>query len=230
MSPLTNSSPECYIDDDLLSYSIEGIDELINGFWKRKQGDSWFDERDWDGKSTVTTVLEKKSAISSVSQDLLEPGVQRAHSRFRGIRQYKDKYVVEIRPSGSKKTVWLGAYKTQEEAALAFDAGIFYFRKSHIPYNFTDSPRVLPACEPQDVSVEFVKKAARRHAGRALASSARYSKPRIHGQSSSAGSPAGSSTGWFRPLKKRKSIGVETFGSVYQSPARVYFSASFLSM
>jgi len=229
MSPLTNSSPECYIDDDLLSYSIEGIDEL-NGFWKRKQGDSWFGERDWDGKSTVTTVSENESAISSASQDLLEPGVQLPRTRFKGIRQKDNKWISEIRPSASKKTVWLGTYATQEEAALAFDAGIFYFQKFGIPYNFTDSPRVLPACEPKDVSVEFVKKAARRHADRTLASSARLSKPRIHGQSSSAGSPAGSSTGWFRPSKKRNSIGVETFGSVYQSPARVYFSASFLSM
>ncbi len=230
MSPLYNSSPECCVDDDL-SDLIEGIDEL-NGFWKRKQGDSWFDEQDWDGNSTVTTVLENKIAISSVSQDLLEPGVQRAHSRFRGVRQYKDKYVAEIRHSVLKRTVWLGAYATQEEAALAFDAGIFYCGKHKIPYNFPDSPRVLPAVK--DVSVEFIQTAARRHAQRALASGARYSEPRMHGQRSSAGSPAGSSTGssgiWFRHVKKMKSIGVETFGSVYQSPARVYFSASFLSM
>ncbi|CAK9277913.1 unnamed protein product [Sphagnum jensenii] len=142
MSPLYNSSPECCVDDDL-SELMEWIDELT-GFGKRKQGGSWFDEQDGDGSSTVTTVSETKSAISSA----------------------------------------------------------------------------LPACEQKDVSVEFVRKAARRHADRALASSARYSKPRIHGQSSSAGSPAGSSTGsstgssgiWFRHVKKMKSIVAETFG------------------
>ncbi|CAM6024721.1 unnamed protein product [Sphagnum balticum] len=187
------SSLECYIDDDL-SYLIEGIDEL-KGSRKRKQGDSWFDEQDGDGNSTVTTVSENKSAISSASQELLEPGVQGAGPRFKGIRQKDNKYIAEIRPSWSKKTVWLGTYATQEEAALAFDAGIFYFQKFAIPFNFPDSPKVLPAVrdKPQDVSVQFVKTQARRNAERAWSSGARYSKPRI--QSSSAGSAAGSSTG-----------------------------------
>jgi hypothetical protein len=236
MSSLYNSSPECYIDDDL-SCLIEGIDEL-KGFRKREQGDSGSDEQDGDGNSTVTTVSENESAISSASQDLLEPGVQGSPPCFKGIRQKENKYISEIRPPGSKKIVSLGTYATEEEAALAFDAGIFYFRKYNIAYNFPDSPEVLPPHEPRDVSVKFIKKAARRNAERALASGARYSKSRIHGQSSSAGSPAGSSTGsstgssgiWFRHVKKMKSIVAETFGSVYQSPARVYFSASFLSM
>ncbi len=151
MSPLYNSSPECYIDDDL-SYLIEGIDEL-KGFPKRKQEDTWFDFLDGDGNSTVTIVSENKSAIFSASQELLEPGVQGGRPRFKGIR----------------------------------------------------------------------KKAARRNSERARPSGARYPKPRIHEQSSSAGSSTGSSGIWFRPVKKMKSIGVETFGSVYQSPARVYF-------
>jgi hypothetical protein len=228
MSPLYNSSPECYIDDDL-SYLIEGIDEL-KGFRKGKQGDSSFDEQDGDGNSTVTTVSENESAISSASQDLLEPGIQGSPPCFKGIRQKENKYIARIRSPGSKKTVSLGTYATEEEAALAFDASIFY--------NFSDSPEVLPPHEPRDVSLKFIKKAARRNAERALASGARYSKPRIHGQSSSASSPAGSSAGsstgssgiWFRHVKKMKSIDVETFRSVYQSPARVYFSASFLSM
>jgi hypothetical protein len=201
MSPLYNSSPECYIDDDL-SYLIEGVDEL-KGFRKRKLGYSWFYDHGGDGNSTVTTVSENKSAISSASQELLEPGVQGAPLRFKGIRQKKNKYIAEIRPPGSKRKVSLGTYATEEEAALAFDAGIFYFQKFTIPFNFPDSTKVLPAVpdKPRDVSVQFVKTQARRNAERAWSSGARYSKPRI--QSSSAGSAAGSS------------IGSETFRSVY---------------
>jgi len=208
MSPLYNSSPECYIDDNFSCF-IEGINERIR-FRKRKRGDSCFDEQDGDGNSTVTTVSENKSAISSASQELLEPGVQGARPRFKGIRQKDHKYIAEIRPFESKKTVWLGTYATEEEAARAYDAGIFYYRLN-IAYNFPDSPEVLPPLrvELRDPSVKFIKEAARKNAERARPSGARYSKPRF--QSSSAGSPAGSSTG------------SETFGSVYQSPARVYF-------
>jgi hypothetical protein len=211
MSPLYNSSPECCIDDDDdLSCFMGGIDEL-KGFRKRKQGDSWFDEQDEDGNSTVTTVSENKSAISSASQALLEPGVRGSPRRFKGIRQKQNKWIAEIRPSCSENKVRLGTYATEEEAALAFDAGIFYYHRFGIPYNFPDSPLVLPAVNqgPRDVSSRFVKTEARRNAQRAWSSGARYSKPRI--QSSSAGSSAGSSTG------------SKTFGSVYQSPARVYF-------
>jgi hypothetical protein len=203
MSPLYSSSPEC-IDEDL-SYLIEGIDEL-KGFRKIKQGDSWFDEQDGDGNSTVTTVSENENAISSASQDLLEPRVQGARPRFKGIRKREDKYIAEIRPSGSKRSLWLGTYESEEEAALAYDAGLFSYRLINVPYNFADSPRVLPAVRegPRDVSTKFVKTQARRNA-QTWSSGARYSKPRI--QSSSAGSSTGS----------------KTFGSVYQSPARVYF-------
>jgi hypothetical protein len=132
-------------------------------------------EHDGAGDSSVTTVSENETASSAVSsQELLqETGVQEARHRYRGTRQKEEKWVSEIRPTGSKKTVWLGTYATQEEAARAFDAGVFYYGKSHIPYNFPDSPQVLPAIneKPQDVCHKFVKNQARRNAERAWPSS-----------------------------------------------------------
>ncbi len=122
-------------------------------------------------------------------------------TRFKGIRQKDNKWIAEIRPSCSKKTVWLGTYKTQEEAALAYDAGIFYYKKFAISYNFPDSPNVLPAIKegPQDVSTKFVKTQAWRNAQRAWSSSSGAAQ-----QQQALSSSASSSLGWSNPCKKRK--------------------------
>jgi len=56
---------------------------------------------------------------------------------FRGVRQRKGVrgYLVEIRPPKWKKTIWLGTYNSDREAAGAYDAGIFYTNKK-TRYNF----------------------------------------------------------------------------------------------
>lgn len=64
-------------------------------------------------------------------------------SRFNGVRWKAKKWTSEIRPPNSTKTVWLGTYATEEEAASAFDAGIFYYDKAK-DYNFPDSEKLLP--------------------------------------------------------------------------------------
>jgi hypothetical protein len=128
-------------------------------------------------------------------------------TRFKGIRQKENKWISEIRPSCSKKTVWLGTYKTQEEAALAYDAGIFYYKKFGIPFNFPDSPEVLPKIKegPQDVSTKFVKTEARRNAQRAWSSSSGATQQQQQQQQQRAlSSSAFSSLGWSNPCKKRK--------------------------
>lgn len=184
--------------------------------------------------SSVTTVSENGTASSSAasqelltlengtasssaaSQELLhEPAAAAAvqeqgataaapPTRFKGIRQKENKWISEIRPSCSKKTVWLGTYKTQEEAALAYDAGIFYYQKFGIPFNFPDSPKVLPAIKegPQDVSTKFVKTEARRNAQRAWSSSPGAAQQQQQQQALS--SSASFSLGWSNPCKKRK--------------------------
>jgi EREBP-like factor len=60
---------------------------------------------------------------------------------FRGVRHRPElnKWVTEIRPTSQKRKIWLGTYETPQEAARAYDVGIYYTRKK-IPYNFKDSP------------------------------------------------------------------------------------------
>lgn len=63
---------------------------------------------------------------------------------YRGVRHRPElnKWVTEIRPTSQKRKIWLGTYETPEEAARAYDVGIFYTKKK-IPYNFEDSPQQL---------------------------------------------------------------------------------------
>jgi hypothetical protein len=88
-----------------------------------------------------------------------------AHEKYRGIRYRPElgRYISEIRPAQPRKRkIWLGTYKTAEEAARAFDAGIFYTKKP-IPYNFEDSSSILePLPEnlsPDEEHVEIQKRA-----------------------------------------------------------------------
>lgn len=85
--------------------------------------------------------------------------------RFKGIRYRPElgRYISEIRPAQPRKRkIWLGTYKTAEEAARAFDAGIFYTKKP-IQYNFEDSPTILEPLPddltPEQEHVEIQKKA-----------------------------------------------------------------------
>jgi hypothetical protein len=63
----------------------------------------------------------------------------------RGVQHRQDskrKWISEIRPPNGSKKVWLGSYHTSQEAAAAYDVGIFYFKKP-IPYHFADSHSFL---------------------------------------------------------------------------------------
>jgi hypothetical protein len=85
--------------------------------------------------------------------------------RYKGIRYRPElgRYISEIRPAQPRKRkIWLGTYKTAEEAARAFDAGIFYTKK-RIQYNFEDSPDILEPLPddltPEEEHIEIQKKA-----------------------------------------------------------------------
>lgn len=60
------------------------------------------------------------------------------HQDFKGVRTRRGVkgFLVEIRPPKWKKTIWLGTYNTDVEAAGAFDAGVFYTNKPNTKYNF----------------------------------------------------------------------------------------------
>jgi hypothetical protein len=57
-------------------------------------------------------------------------------------------YLVEIRPPKWKRTIWLGTYNSDREAAGAYDAGVFYTNKK-TKYNFPDLHGTFPPLPPQ---------------------------------------------------------------------------------
>lgn len=103
---------------------------------------------DDDGDHARATVTEAPQAL------YLQPHGQRGRppngSRvgpvgFKGVRQRKGVrgFLVEIRPPKWKKTIWLGTYNSDREAAGAYDAGIFYTNKK-TKYNFPSLERTFP--------------------------------------------------------------------------------------
>lgn len=75
-------------------------------------------------------------------------------NRFKGVRKRRNVrgFLVEIRPPRWKKTIWLGTYNTDEEAAGAFDAGLFYTKKK-IRYNFPMLAKSFPPL-PEDLALD----------------------------------------------------------------------------
>lgn len=92
--------------------------------------------------------------------------------RFKGVRTRKGvrSFLVEIRPPRWKRTIWLGSYSTEREAAGAYDAGIFYTKPKTVAYNFSGLQKHLPPLpshlrfdhvEDLEEIKEFVQKQAR---------------------------------------------------------------------
>ncbi|KAG0573902.1 hypothetical protein KC19_VG219900 [Ceratodon purpureus] len=78
--------------------------------------------------------------------------------RFKGVRQLEKtkRWVSEIRPTvglytnQKKKKIWLGSFGTPEEAARAFDVGVYLWKDDQglENFNFPDSPEFLKVLEP----------------------------------------------------------------------------------
>jgi hypothetical protein len=99
-----------------------------------------------------------------------QPGSNFRQEVYRGVRHRSElnKWVTEIRPTAHKRKIWLGTYKTPEEAARAYDVGIYYTGKS-IPLNFPESIESLPELPKGswEELAPFVKKQALSAAKRA---------------------------------------------------------------
>jgi hypothetical protein len=109
-----------------------------------RKGEAWLSpKKPQSPHSKAATKLDKVK--KSLTPESPQP--------YRGVRQRPGVkgYLVEIRPRRWKTTIWLGTYTTLFEAALAYDAGIFYTGKS-IPFNFEESEGSFPPL-PQHLSL-----------------------------------------------------------------------------
>lgn len=110
--------------------------------------------------SETTSTADHEVHFRGASVDVKEGDMMVSYVGVRH-RPELNKWVTEIRPTAQKRKIWLGTYKTPEEAARAYDVGIYYTGKK-IPLNFPDSVPDLPAlpCASWEENAPFVKKQA----------------------------------------------------------------------
>lgn len=66
--------------------------------------------------------------------------------QFRGIRMRKwGSWGSEIRMPKSRTKIWLGSYKTAEQAARAYDAAVYCLRGPNAKFNFPGSVPAIPS-------------------------------------------------------------------------------------
>ncbi|KAG0568586.1 hypothetical protein M758_6G028100 [Ceratodon purpureus] len=81
--------------------------------------------------------------------------------QFRGVRMRRwGKWVSEIREPQKKKRIWLGSYRSAEEAAHAYDAALLCLRGPVANLNFPNDRPVLPPGSPGHYSTREVQAAA----------------------------------------------------------------------
>jgi hypothetical protein len=81
--------------------------------------------------------------------------------QFKGVRLREwGKWVSEIRIPKSRKKIYLGSYKTAEQAARAFDAAMYCLRGPNSQFNFPDNVPAIPSASslsPQQIQVAAAK-------------------------------------------------------------------------
>jgi hypothetical protein len=77
--------------------------------------------------------------------------------QFKGVRLREwGKWVSEIRIPKSRKKIYLGSYKTAEQAARAFDAAMYCLRGPNSQFNFPDNVPAIPSASslsPQQIQI-----------------------------------------------------------------------------
>ncbi|KAJ0089923.1 hypothetical protein Patl1_13641 [Pistacia atlantica] len=86
-----------------------------------------------------------------------------SNGRYKGVRMRKwGKWVAEVRQPNSRGRIWLGSYKTADEAARAYDAAVFCLRGPSAKLNFPDNPPEIPL--DSELTPAQIQEAALRHA------------------------------------------------------------------
>ncbi|XP_058212339.1 ethylene-responsive transcription factor ERF016-like [Rhododendron vialii] len=75
------------------------------------------------------------------------------------------KWVAEVRQPNSRDRIWLGSYRTVEEAARAYDTAAFCLCWPSAMLNFSDCPPDIP--DAVELSRSQIQVVALRHARRA---------------------------------------------------------------
>lgn len=89
--------------------------------------------------------MEKPSREHHFCSPIDEDRGQRC-CQFKGIRFRKwGSWVSEIRMPKTRQKIWLGSYKTAEQAARAYDAAVYCLRGPSAKFNFPDSVPAIPS-------------------------------------------------------------------------------------
>ncbi|KAH8954705.1 hypothetical protein BDL97_08G094000 [Sphagnum fallax] len=81
--------------------------------------------------------------------------------QYRGIRMRRwGKWVSEIREPSTRTRIWLGSFRTAEEAAHAYDAALVCIRGPNAQLNFPNDPPTIPRGTPGRYSTREIQAAA----------------------------------------------------------------------
>ncbi|XP_066378754.1 ethylene-responsive transcription factor ABR1-like [Miscanthus floridulus] len=108
-----------------------------------------------EGGGSIIELARKAAALARTEQ-AARLAAMRPVRNYRGVQQRKNRYYSVIRNIHTRRLVWLGSYKTPEEAAYAWDAAARVTRGHWAKPNFPEPAWARAAPAPEEVSTELV--------------------------------------------------------------------------